>query len=464
MAAFGFARSSIARLALLHGVLLSLAMVLVLAGVYVVTARIIAAEGDQLVLLEMQQLVQEFHGRDLDAFVTAVVDRAEDPALRGGVYELRGPRGDFLAGNVVVLPEVTIEASGWTEFDVTVSRRDEDAGRRVRARVTDLGGGFRLLVGHEIQDRRAFRDVMLRALAWAVLATLLFGLLGGWWLARRIRSAAHAISASAGRIAGGSLGERLPMSGSGDEIDALIGRFNELLGRVESLTTTMRAVLDSTAHDLRGHLNRIRGAAQEARRGAASPAQAAAAEAVLTEIDRLGATLQELLRIALAESGTVALEDVDLSAVARDLAEFYEPVAAPGGLTTDIAPGLVVRGHRQLLSQALSNLLDNAFKYGGGGPVSLRVARHGEAARVEVADAGPGIPAEQRELATQRFRRLPGASGLPGSGLGLSLVGAVARLHHTRLVLEDAEPGLRARLELPLVPAPRAAAAAAAAT
>jgi hypothetical protein len=189
MAAFGFARSSIARLALLHGTLLALAMVLVLAAVYVVTARIIAAEGDQLVMLETQQLVQEFHARDLDAFVTAIVDRAEDPVLRGGVYELRGPRGDFLAGNVVVLPEVTLQPGGWTEFDVTVSRRDEDAGRRVRARVTDLGGGFRMLVGHEVQDRRAFRDVMLRALAWAVLVTLLFGLAGGWWLGRRILAA-----------------------------------------------------------------------------------------------------------------------------------------------------------------------------------------------------------------------------------------------------------------------------------
>ena len=453
MAAFGFARSSIARLALLHGALLALAMVLVLAAVYVVTARIIAAEGDQLIMLETQQLVQEFHARDLDAFVTAVVDRAEDPVLRGGVYELRGPRGDFLAGNVVVLPEATIQAGGWTEFDVAVSRRDEDTGRRVRARVTDLGGGFRLLVGHEIQDRRAFRDVMLRALAWAVVVTLLFGLAGGWWLGRRILAAAYAISASAGRIAGGNLGERLPLSGSGDEIDALIMRFNELLGRVETLTTTMRAVLDSTAHDLRGHLNRIRGAAQEARRGAVSPAQATAADAVLTEIDRLGATLQELLRIALAESGTVVLEDVDLSALASDLVEFYEPVAAPGQLTTEIAAGLIVRGHRQLLSQALSNLLDNAFKYGGGGPVSLRVARHGASARIEVSDSGPGIPAGQRELAAQRFRRLPGAGGLPGSGLGLSLVGAVARLHQTRLELEDAGPGLRARLELPLAPA-----------
>jgi signal transduction histidine kinase len=263
---------------------------------------------------------------------------------------------------------------------------------------------------------------------------------------------AHAISASAGRIAAGNLGERLPLTGSGDEIDALVGRFNELLGRVETLTTTMRAVLDSTAHDLRGHLNRIHGAAQDAKRSLTEPAQLAAADSVIAEVDRLRDTLQGLLRIALAESGTAPLEDVDLSRLAGDLVEFYQPVAEPGLLEVALAPGLVVRGHRQLLSQALANLLDNAFKYGRGTPIAVALAARAGCAELTVRDLGPGIPPEYRELATQRFRRLPGSSGLPGSGLGLSLVAAVARLHHAELALEDAAPGLRVVLRLPLVP------------
>ncbi|HUO78686.1 MAG TPA: HAMP domain-containing sensor histidine kinase [Steroidobacteraceae bacterium] len=457
MALVSFARSSIARLALLHGVLLAASMMAVLGGVYLGTSRLIAAEGDQLITLEAQGLAADFRERDLDAFVTTVVDRADDPWVRGGVYELRGPSGDFLAGNVVVLPDLAVQPGGWAEFDVAVTRGDANASRRIRAKVQELGGGFRLLVGHDVQDRRAFRDVMLRSLAWAVLVTLLFGALGGWWLGRRLSRTAQAISASAGRIAAGNLGERLPVSGSGDEIDALVSRFNELLGRVESLTTTMRAVLDSTAHDLRGHLNRIRGAAQDARKASASAPQAAATDAVLAEIDRLSETLQGLLRIALAESGTAPLEDFNLSAAALDLAEFYQPVAEPGQLTVDVEAGLVVRGHRQLLAQALSNLLDNALKYGGGTPVSLRLHRCGARARLEVADGGPGIPAEHREHATQRFRRLPGSSGLPGSGLGLSLVAAVARLHHGELELADAGPGLRVVLDMPLAAGPAAA-------
>ncbi len=453
MAFVSFARSSIARLAFLQGLLLALAMVAVLGAVYFGTLRIIASDGDQSIALEAQGLAEEFKVRDLDAFVTAIVDRAEDPWVRGAVYELRGPRGDFLAGNVVVLPDLTILPGGWAEFDVAVTRGDANASRGIRSKVLELGGGFRLLVGHDIEDRRAFRRVMLRSIAWAVVVALLFGLFAGWWLGRRIARAAHGISDSAGRIAAGSLGERLALTGSGDEIDALVGRFNELLGRVETLTTTMRAVLDSTAHDLRGHLNRIRGAAQDARRAATTPAESAAADAVIGEIDRLGDTLHGLLRIALAESGTAPLEDVDLSAVANDLVEFYEPVAeaGQGQLTVSIEPGLVVRGHRQLLSQALANLLDNALKYGRGTPIRALLRRDGAFARLEVTDGGPGIPAEHRELATHRFRRLPGSSGLPGSGLGLSLVAAVARLHHARLELSDASPGLRVIVEIPTV-------------
>jgi signal transduction histidine kinase len=456
VALVSFARSSIARLALLHGVLLAASMMAVLGGVYLGTSRLIAAEGDQLISLEAQGLAAEFRERDLDAFVTAGVDRADDPWVRGGVYELRGPSGDFLAGNVVVLPDLSIQAGGWAEFDVAVTRGDANASRRIRAKVVELGGGFRLLVGHDVQDRRTFRAVMLRSLAWAVLVTLLFGALGGWWLGRRISHTAQAISASAGRIAAGNVGERLPVTGSGDEIDALVSRFNELLGRVESLTTTMRAVLDSTAHDLRGHLNRIRGAAQDARKAAANPAETVATDTVLVEIDRLSDTLQGLLRIALAESGTAPLEDVDFSAVALDLAEFYQPVAEPGQLSVAVDPGLTVRGHRQLLAQALSNLLDNALKYGAGTPVGLSLHRCGARARLEVTDRGPGIPAEHRDLATQRFRRLPGSSGLPGSGLGLSLVAAVARLHHADLELADAAPGLRVVLDVPLAGGPPA--------
>jgi signal transduction histidine kinase len=445
-----FVRSSIARLTVVHGLLLAVSMMAVLGVVYLWTSRILANEGDELVSVEAQSITADFREKDLDSFVTEIIDRAEDPWIRGGVYEMRGPQGDFLAGNVVVLPELHPDNAGWVEFDIDIVHGEASAPRRIRGRVLALTNGFRVLVGHDVEDRIAFRGVMLRSLVWAVIMVLLFGGLGGWWLGRRISRTAQAITESAGRIARGDLGERLPVSGSGDEIDALVTRFNDLLGRVDTLTGTMRAVLDSTAHDLRGHLNRIRGAAQDAHHAARDPDQQESTAVILTEIDRLSDTLQGLLRIALAESGTAPLESVDLSAVAVDLCEFYAPVAPDGTLTSDIQPGLLVRGHRQLLAQALSNLLDNAIKYGNGSAIRVTLHQEDHSAVLTVTDGGSGIPEDQRELATQRFRRLRGSSGLPGSGLGLSLVAAVARLHQATLTLSDAHPGLRVELRLPM--------------
>ncbi len=443
------ARSSIARLALLYTLVLAASMVAVLGTAYVLTSRIIERGTEQLIGAEAQGLAEDFQKNDLDSFVNLIVQRADDPWVRGGVYELRGPSGDFLAGNVVAMPDAKKSSNGWIEFEVTTSRHDENIGRRIRAKITDLSNGFHLLVGRDVQDRQTFRHVMLQSLGWAIAATLVFGLIGGFWLSRRISRTAAAISANAARIASGAPGERLPTTGSGDEIDGLIGRFNELLERVDTLTATLRAVIDSTAHDLRGHLNRIRGAAQDTARLLTTEAQTQAQTQVLTEIDRLGATLQGLLRIALAESGTAPLESVDFSSVVQDLYELYEPTA-PGRLSASIAPHLLVRGHRQLLAQAVANLIDNALKYGLDQPVQLQLTQVDQQARLEVHDGGPGIPEESRELALHRFRRLPGASGLPGSGLGLSLVAAVARLHQAELRFADNDPGLTVILNIPL--------------
>ena len=176
-----------------------------------------------------------------------------------------------------------------------------------------------------------------------------------------------------------------------------------------------------------------------------------ACDTVLLEIDRLGTTLQGLLRIALAESGTAPLEEVDLSRLVAEIVEFYQPAAESHALTISIEPQLTVRGHRQLLTQAFANLLDNAIKYAPNAPIIVQLIGTDSEAIVTVADAGPGIPAEQRQLATQRFGRLPGSSGLPGSGLGLSLVAAVARLHHAALEMSDAAPGLKITLSIPRI-------------
>jgi signal transduction histidine kinase len=233
-------------------------------------------------------------------------------------------------------------------------------------------------------------------------------------------------------------------------VDLLASDFNVALDRIERLTTTMRAVADSTAHDLRAPLNRLRAAVEVALRREDDPAELRAAlGTVLGEVDRVQNTLEALLRIALAESGTAPFEAVDLTAVVADVEELYEPLAEEKGLDfeTRIEAGLELPGNRQLIAQAVANLIDNAIKFTPrGGRVRLAATGTPDELLLEVTDTGPGIPVEQRALALERSRRLANASGTPGSGLGLSLVAAVARLHGGRFELGDNAPGLVARL------------------
>jgi signal transduction histidine kinase len=239
------------------------------------------------------------------------------------------------------------------------------------------------------------------------------------------------------RILAGDLSQRLPISGR-TGVDLLAGDFNVALERIERLTTTMRAVADSTAHDLRTPLNRLRAAVEVALRREDDPAELRAAlDTVLIEVDRVQNTLEALLRIALAESGTAPFEPVD------------QPLAEEKGLDfgTRIDAGLQLPGNRQLLAQAVANLIDNAIKFTpDGGRVRLVATGTPDAILLEVTDTGPGIALADRERAVERSRRLANAHGKPGSGLGLSLVNAVARLHGGRFELADNAPGLVARL------------------
>jgi signal transduction histidine kinase len=249
----------------------------------------------------------------------------------------------------------------------------------------------------------------------------------------------------------GDLSQRLPVRDAEDEINKLAREINSMLDKIEQLTLGMRTVLDSAAHDLRTPLNRLQSTAEAAmsQLGPAS-SERRVLERVTTEVDRMRSTLDALLRIALAETGTVARETVDLSELVASMVELYAPVSEERGIALQSAvdAGAQVQGSRQLLAQALANLLDNALKFtpkGGHIRVLLRGVRG--APEVVVEDDGPGIPADKREIVLGRRVRLDEARKLPGSGLGLSLVAAVTKLHGARLVLDDAAPGLRVALK-----------------
>jgi signal transduction histidine kinase len=260
------------------------------------------------------------------------------------------------------------------------------------------------------------------------------------------------------KIMAGDLSGRLPIAGTGDELDRLAENLNVMLERIEALMRGFREVSDNIAHDLKTPLTRLRNRAEEALRGGkGEPDYRRALETTIEESDSLIRTFNALLMIARAESGQAAeVAEFDAAEIARDVGELYEPLAEEKGLVlrVDAAVPAPVRGNRELVSQALANLVDNAIKYVGAGKrvsseIVLRSVSEGDRILLVVEDQGPGIPEADRGRVVERFVRLEQSRSEPGSGLGLSLASAVARLHGGELKLEDNRPGLRAVLVLP---------------
>ena len=262
----------------------------------------------------------------------------------------------------------------------------------------------------------------------------------------------------------GDLSRRIASRGTGDELDELSRNLNAMLDRIEQLMASLREVSDNIAHDLKTPLNRLRNRAEAALRESRSASEyRAGLERTIEEADEIIKTFNALLLIARLEAGAVdeSKEVFDLTAFIRDLVELYEPHAEESQrrLTFHANGPIPVRANRQLIGQAVANLLDNAIKYGGpsredangvsAGDIEVALRKTDTGVEVVVADHGPGIPALDRERALKRFVRLEASRTRPGTGLGLSLVAAVARLHEGQVRLEDNHPGLRVVLSWP---------------
>jgi signal transduction histidine kinase len=446
----GVLTSSPFRIAIVYSIVFAFGAVGLLGAVYFAVSQVVDSSTDNLIEAEVQGLREQVLVLSRADFIELVEQRSQDQDVRGAVYLMVDPQLHPVAGNVPVWPTAAGDQGKWVQFKISVPYGDTSLDHEVRARRFPLPGGFRMLVGHDVQERQDVKNVMMRGLAAAVAATLLLGLGGGIWMGRRILAQAGAISAVATQIMQGDLSRRLPVRDAEDEINKLALDINRMLEKIEQLTLGMRTVLDSAAHDLRTPLNRLQATA-EAAMSQLTPGsmERRVLERVTTEVDRMRSTLDALLRIALAETGTVAREPVDLSALVESMVELYGPVSEERGLQlqSTVAEGAIIHGSRQLLAQALANLLDNALKFtpaGGRIKVSLQAANG--TVEVIVADNGPGIAADKREVVLGRRVRLDEARKFPGSGLGLSLVAAVAKLHGARLVLDDAQPGLRVTL------------------
>jgi signal transduction histidine kinase len=373
------------------------------------------------------------------------------------VYLLADGNYQPVVGNLTFWPRVAPGETGrvgrWFEFDMQVRAGGVLENHRVRAAVVNLPGQYRLLVGTDIVERMRFEEVMARVGAWSVLLVVVMGSGIGVWMNRRLLRQVNSISAAGQQIANGDFTRRLPVSGSGDELDEMAGGLNTLLGRIEQLTMALRFVIDGTAHDLRSPLNRLRVRVEQAL-AQAEAGQRELLEAVLADADAVLRTLDALLRIAQAQGGGPGAEmsHLDFGVLAREMSELYAPLAEERGLGFHIGTleSGEVHGSRQLLAHAIANLLDNAVKYTpAGGDVRVSVTADAAAVELRIQDSGPGIPAADRDRVLQRFVRLESAQAQPGSGLGLSLVAAVCRLHHAELGFEDASPGLIVKMRLP---------------
>jgi signal transduction histidine kinase len=408
---------------------------------------------------EVRQISRLDRERGWRAAAYAVGRLASAPGQ--GIYYLAAPNGQMMVSNIAEFPVEILQTPGVYSFDYERPRPfDPAVGEEgpppgyalVRSEV--LESGMRLMVGRDVVERRGFTGIIVQGFGLGVLGIVLASIIAGLITSIRVLRRVDAISGTATKIMSGNLSERVPVTRSNDEFDGLAKNLNLMLDRIEALLQGLKEVTDNVAHDLKTPLTRLRNKAEAAlREGSGSETQREALETTLTESDKLIRTFNALLMIARAEAGAPsgAFADVDLSAVAADVAELYEPAAEEAGMTlaTQIAPGITLRGNRELLGQALVNLLENALKYGREGKIILRVIAAGDRISIEVADNGPGIPEADRERVVERFVRLEESRTEEGSGLGLSLVAAVARLHRGTFRIEDNKPGVRAVIDLP---------------
>ncbi|MEO1198821.1 MAG: ATP-binding protein [Pseudomonadota bacterium] len=416
---------------------------------------------------EARGLADTFRLEGIRGLVDAVEARSRDPG--GGVYLLTTFNGEPIAGNVAAIPTQSLESEGVYRLPYVGETSTDGGNRAVSSReaiaqVFHLPGGFRLVVGRDVEDQLDFQEVIRRASYFAAALVVLLGVFGGVYISRRVLRRVDAMSDTSQRIMAGNLAERLATDGSGDEFDRLARSVNAMLDRINELLHGLKEVSDNIAHDLRTPLTRLRSRAEDALRQTDDPeGHRAALEATVEEADSLMAVFTALLQIARAEagSGDESFEPVDLGAVARDVADLYGPALEDASLSLaiDIADGCVVFGDKALLGQAIGNLLDNAITHAGNGegdpsPLSLSVAREGGRVILSLADLGPGIPADQHDHVLERFVRLEASRSRPGSGLGLSLVAAISRLHKGTIVLRETErdrdpPGLTVMLSFP---------------
>ena len=436
---------------MVYAVLFALSALALVVFLWWATAGLLDRQVEAAIRADAQGLSEQWQDGGVAALQSTIEDRLSENADDDAIYLLVDASMHPLAGNLTAWP-VAVSSTD-TAYELLVAR----AGVTSMARVErfDLPDGSRLLIGRDIETRAPLRGLLTSALLWSLVLLALLGSVGGLVMQRLFRRMIASVSDTAAAIAQGDLRRRVRLSGRRDEFDGLAETINEMLDRIARLMDGVREVSNSIAHDLRTPIARARSRLEDAAAHAATAEDLRAAVGrAISDLDNVAAVFDALLRIAEIEAGTrrSAFADLDLGPLLADLAELYAAPAEEGGkeLAFEAADSLPVHGDRDLIGQAVVNLLDNALKFSPPGGIVRLLARHSNGfIEIAVQDEGPGIPLADRPRATERFFRGEAARQTPGSGLGLALVEAVAHLHAGTLVLEDAAPGLRVTLKLP---------------
>jgi signal transduction histidine kinase len=456
-----------ARLSALYLILFAICATVLVVYMTSLSTSMLTAQTRATINEEVSGLAGAYERGGLAFLVRVIEQRARQPGAN--LYLIANPDGRILTGNVESLQPGVLSIDGWTdrpfvyrrygESRAELAEGDELSGHTAVAMVFRLPNQMIVLVGRDLGEPEQFQRVVRRSMVVAFGMMGLGALLIWFFVGRRALKRIDSLSEASRRIMGGDLSGRLPVSGSGDEFDRLSENLNTMLARIHALNEGLRQVSDNIAHDLKTPLTRLRNRAESVLSGKRSTREyRGALEGTIAESDQLIRTFNAILMISRLEAGNSAepTTQVDLAETVQDVVELYEPLAEENGvrLTSTISASSRISGNRELIGQALSNIVDNAIKYCSGigdreGEVSVTLEQSAGAIVLSVRDNGPGIADADRDRVTERFVRLEQSRNMPGSGLGLSLAKAVMTFHGGRLELADAAPGLVVRMVFP---------------